>query len=491
MGNSVHVDLQLSLPPPVIRARTTDKQTSNRCKHLGLTGRGKRRLDRPPSLQVSMGVNGQVPLECPSLSACLRFPPRRERRRQLPGPPSDNARSGMDVSGSAVGPLLLPPSPGFPASSPASSLSQDQAKAASPGRRRFRRAATAVAHLCGLILRGKRYIDQSPLVQWATFHLQMNIRGDLLFSIRDYSKEKVQNKDFERLIHLLRICPNERTPKDILQMQLCLKTNRAFRSFPSNAQQKLCQAFIYQKYIAGTVIMKQGHMATECYLLLSGKLKFMITNEKFENGILAFEALYELEEEDFIGVFECALASIRYEQYHATCCFLRAGTTVVMDSLNSYFIVIVKSGRCTEAARLDSRAINTQDATWEMTPRCKAEKQGPQVASLAPRLLKIRTLEQGDIFGLANLMDKSCLLQLSLISEGAECIFIPKRLFLEEATAKSRQMALQMFSSYPTESMIQQSYNIQQTWNRYKSKLIKQHLKWHAKQAGIKSSNGW
>lgn len=43
-------------------------------------------------------------------------------------------------------------------------------------------------------------------------------------------------------------------------------------------------------------------MATECYLLLSGKLKFMITDEKFENGILASEALYELEEEDFIGV---------------------------------------------------------------------------------------------------------------------------------------------------------------------------------------------
>lgn len=77
------------------------------------------------------------------------------------------------------------------------------------------------------------------------------------------------------------------------------------------------------------------------------------------------------------------------------------------------------------------------------------------------------------------------------ISEGAECIFIPKRLFMEEATAKSRQMALQIFSSYPTESMIQQSYNIQQTWNRYKSKLIEQHLKRHAEQAVIKSSNGW
>ncbi|XP_058049796.1 uncharacterized protein LOC131203508 [Ahaetulla prasina] len=209
----------------------------------------------------------------------------------------DSARSGMD----APGPLLLPPPPGFP------SLSREEAQAASPGRHRFHRAAAAVAHLCGLILRGKRYIEQSPLVQWTILELQMqmNIRGDLLFNIRDYAKKKVQNKDFERLVHLLRICPNERTPKDILQMQLCLKTNRAFHSFPSNVQQKLCQAFIYQKYIAGTVIMKQGHMATECYLLLSGKLKFMITDEKRKNGILASEALYELEEEDFIGALEC------------------------------------------------------------------------------------------------------------------------------------------------------------------------------------------
>ncbi|XP_070613345.1 cyclic nucleotide-binding domain-containing protein 2-like [Erythrolamprus reginae] len=421
------------------------------------------------------------------------------------------------------------------ASSGSPSLCQDKARTASPVRRRFRRAALAVAHLCGLVLRGKRYIEQSPFMQWAIFEMQMNIRGDLSFNIRDYSKEKFQNKDFERLIHLLHICPNERTPKDILQIQLCLETNRTFYSFPSNVQQKLCQAFIYQKYITGTVIMKQGHEATECYLLLSGKLKFTITDEKCENGILASKVLYELEGEDFIGetclltnmrrpasvicksdaellvidkkVFESALASIRYEQYHATCRFLRklplfstwpsekidliihcslqklyrAGTTIIMDSLNSSFIVIVKSGHCTEAARLDPRIINTQDATREMTPKSKPEKQGTQVASLVFRLLKIRTLQQGDIFGLANLMDKSCGLQLSLISEGAECIFIPKRLFLEKATAKSTQIALQLFSSYPTESMIQESYNLQEIWNRYKRKLIKKHLKWHQK----------
>ncbi|KAM6440233.1 cGMP-dependent protein kinase-like isoform 2-T2 [Liasis olivaceus] len=419
-------------------------------------------------------------------------------------------RSGaMDASGPAAGSLLLPPSPAFPGSSRAPFLSQDKPEAGSPGRRRFCKAAAAVAHLCGLTLRGKRYIEQSPVVQWATFQLQMqmNIRSDLLFNVRDFSKEN---------------------------MQACLKTNRAFHSLPSSTKQKLCQAFIYQKYVAGTIIMKQGHVATECYLLLSGKLKVMMTDENFKNEIFTSEALCEVEE-DFIGetclltnirrpasvicksdtelvvidkeVFECALANIRYEQYHATCCFLRklplfstwppgkidfiahcslqrlyrAGTTIVMDSLNSYFIVIVKSGRCTEAARLDPRTISTENATWKVTPRCKFEKQGPQVASLAPRLLKIRTLEQSDIFGLANLMDKLCVLQLSLISEGAECIFIPKRLFLEEATAKSRQTALQMLSSYPTESMIQESYIIQQAWSRCKTKLIGQHLKWHAK----------
>ncbi|XP_042324247.1 cAMP-dependent protein kinase regulatory subunit-like isoform X3 [Sceloporus undulatus] len=379
------------------------------------------------------------------------------------------------------------------------------------GKQRFFKAASTIAHLCGLVLKGKRYIGRSPVVQWATFYLQgqINVRRDLLFNISDYSKKHFQKKSFGKLKRLLRICPEQRIQQDILQIQACLKTNRAFQCLPSKTQRQLCQVIIYQKYEAGTVIIKQGHVATECYLVLSGKLKFMMANENEKDKISTSETLCEAEGGDFIGEmclltntrrpssvicksdaelvvigkedFKRILANIRYEQHHAMCQFLRkhllfstwpqgkidfliqcslwrfhrAGTAVVTDSLNSCFLIIVHSE-----------------------------------ASLTPQFLKIRTLEQSDIFGLADIMDKDGTLQLSLISEGATCIFIPKRLFLEAAPAKSRLIALEMLSRYPTKRTIQESYNMQQAWSTYRTKLIGLHLEKHAR-PGLASIGGW
>ncbi|XP_053109223.1 cyclic nucleotide-binding domain-containing protein 2-like isoform X2 [Hemicordylus capensis] len=490
----------------------------------------------------------------------------------------------------------------------------------SSGRQRFRQAATTVAQLCGLVLSRKRYIERSPLVQWAKFHLknQKNLRSDLLFSVSDYSKKQF-NKGFEKLKHLLCICPRQRKQQDLLQIQACLKTNRAFQCLPSKTQLQLCQAFIYQEYDAGTIIIRQGHVATECYLVLSGKLKVMMADANSNAKSFTPETLCEAGEGDFIGEtclltntkrpasvicksdaellvmdkenFKYILADLQYEQHHATCHFLRklpifstwplekieflvhcslrrfyrAGTTVITDSLDSYFLIIVKSGRCIEAAKLGQETIATQHGdckispvtfseqkmnftgqllktSWKTTYKYKSEKQWPQVvqpstcvcaqmkltekercnaktaaiiyhspvgrkdfsdlkekglirrddgikitqrkkkvALLTPRFLKIRSLEQSDIFGLAEIMDKLCIPQLSLISEGAECIFIPKNVFLKEASAKSRRIALEIVSSYPTEQMIQDSYIIQQTWSTYKTRLIQQQLERRAR----------
>ncbi|XP_042324246.1 uncharacterized protein LOC121931065 isoform X2 [Sceloporus undulatus] len=413
------------------------------------------------------------------------------------------------------------------------------------GKQRFFKAASTIAHLCGLVLKGKRYIGRSPVVQWATFYLQgqINVRRDLLFNISDYSKKHFK-KSFGKLKRLLRICPEQRIQQDILQIQACLKTNRAFQCLPSKTQRQLCQVIIYQKYEAGTVIIKQGHVATECYLVLSGKLKFMMANENEKDKISTSETLCEAEGGDFIGEmclltntrrpssvicksdaelvvigkedFKRILANIRYEQHHAMCQFLRkhllfstwpqgkidfliqcslwrfhrAGTAVVTDSLNSCFLIIVHSGRCMEVAKLESETTCTQNATWKRTPHYKSEKQKLQEASLTPQFLKIRTLEQSDIFGLADIMDKDGTLQLSLISEGATCIFIPKRLFLEAAPAKSRLIALEMLSRYPTKRTIQESYNMQQAWSTYRTKLIGLHLEKHAR-PGLASIGGW
>ncbi|XP_048364770.1 cyclic nucleotide-binding domain-containing protein 2-like isoform X2 [Sphaerodactylus townsendi] len=459
---------------------------------------------------------------------------------------------------------------------------------------RFRRAARTVAHLCGLVLRSKSYIGRSQVLQWAKFYLKMQktFKNDLMFSISDYSKKQFK-KGFEKLKHLLNICPKQRRQQDLLQIQACLKTNRSFQRLPTKAQLQLCQALVYQEYEAGTIVIKQGRVATECYLLLSGKIKIVMGDVDSRSKEFIPETICEAEEGDFIGetclltdvkrpasvictsdaellvidkqVFKCILADLRHEQFLATSYFLRklpifstwppekidflvhcslqrfyrAGSTVVPDSLNSFFLVIVKSGRCVEVAKMDAahdedcsdhlnqisskpfskEKINFTgqplEAMCKMTSKYKSGKREAQVTaetycssgvrkhvsdleekgliikdndgiqrtywtkkvpSLTCRFLKIRNLEQSDIFGLLEAMNKFCALQLSLISEGADCIFIPKKLFLEEAPSKSRQVALEMASSYPAESVIHESYIVQQEWSTYKTKLIGQYL---------------
>ncbi|CAM5108909.1 unnamed protein product [Eretmochelys imbricata] len=498
-------------------------------------------------------------------------------------------------------------------------------------RRRFRRAARALAHLCGLSLWRKRYVGKSPVIQWAIFHLKRQTRlgSDLLFNINNYSTTNLRG-DFEKLKRLLYICPKERSQQDLREIQTCLKKNRTFQCLPHKTQLQLCHAVVYQECEAGTIVIRQGHVPSECYLILSGKLKVIGGDANFKDQTFTSEILCEAEEGDFVGVkcsmnpvicagkrgkleqmwgmdeeeiclltntnrstsiicksdvellvinkedFDCILADLLHEQYRATCNFLRkltlfsswpaekidflvhcslqrfyrTGTTVVPESLNSYFLVVVKSGRCLIVTQLDQERIyahsnemqnfsslrnnfNTilslkekKDLTrrlWERSLYSAAQRtpltqmprrQRPQtaavlcyslrdrrafgdleqkglgekdaetkrggrkqkVASSAPQFLKIRALEQGGIFGLGETMDKFCRLQFSLISEGAECIFIPKKLFLDKAPVKSRKMALELVKSYPSESMIMENYTRHQDWNTYKAKLIGQQL---------------
>ncbi|KYO46018.1 hypothetical protein Y1Q_0021608 [Alligator mississippiensis] len=287
--------------------------------------------------------------------------------------------------------------------------------------------------------------------------------------------------------------------------------------------------------------------------------------------------LYEAEEGDFIGEicllnntncltsvicksevellviskedFDATLANALFKQYHGTCNFLRkltlfsswpaekidflvhcslrrfyrTGTTVVPDSLNSYFLVVVKSGRCLVATQLNQERISAhsskmhsfsslhkkiialslleekKDFAWRLLKRpaglsqksysathrtncnqiprrlrpqtaavsCYSlrERKSPsdleqkepserddqmrtvikkqKVASSAPLFLKTWALEQEGSFGLAETMDKFCGLKFSLISEGADCIFIPQKIFLEKAPDKSKRAALE------------------------------------------------
>ncbi|XP_053311128.1 uncharacterized protein LOC128473099 [Spea bombifrons] len=478
---------------------------------------------------------------------------------------------------------------------------------------RFHRIATNIKHVCGMLLSLKRYIGRNAVVEWALFHLQMQIhsRSDLLFNISSFSKNNMR-KDFEKLKSLLSVPPKQRSQPVLRQIQLCLRKNRAFQSLREKTQLELCQHIIYQLYETKTLVIKQGHVPCECYIILSGNLNATTEDMNVRKQSVFSNTLYEVEEGDFLGeiglitnkrpvsfvcnsdvellvidkeAFNDILSEKVREQYSGRQDFLRnvplfsswpsekinllvhcslqrnyrAGTTVVVDSIKSSFLVLIKSGRCLIVVQLTpdrllaesgssknyssllerfptipfllenrdcspytferpvlprtSYSASIRTVSKQMHMRQRPQTAGPSTFSLrdrkencdldikaadvrncekgrcslekvtrpsATRFITVGTLEQGGIFGLAEATGQNTRkcqdLRFSLISEGAECIFIPKKLFLEEAPAKSRRDAQELVSSFPTEAMIREYYARHQAWSVYKDKVIGQQL---------------
>ncbi|XP_069049717.1 cyclic nucleotide-binding domain-containing protein 2-like isoform X3 [Lepisosteus oculatus] len=90
--------------------------------------------------------------------------------------------------------------------------------------------------------------------------------------------------------------------------------------------------------------------------------------------------------------------------------------------------------------------------------------------------LRMGILEHGDILVSPEWLGSESSLSLNLMSEGTECIFIPVKLFLKGAPARSLHSALRLVNSYPTESMIREGYAVQQAWSIYKAKLVRHRL---------------
>ncbi|XP_075422416.1 uncharacterized protein LOC142463472 isoform X2 [Ascaphus truei] len=474
---------------------------------------------------------------------------------------------------------------------------------------RFHRIATNIKHVCGILLSLKRYIGRSTVVDWAVFHLKMqsHSRSDLLFNISSFSKNNMR-KDFEKLKNLLSVCPKQRNQQNLRQIQLCLKKNRAFQGLPDRIQLQLCQHVVYQEYETKTLVIKQGHLPYECYIILSGSLEAIADEINSKKKSVSTNTLYEVDEGDFLGdiglvtnekrptsvvcksdvellvidkeAFNDILAEKVQEQYCGLCGFLRnlplllswpsekldllvhcslqrnyrVGTTVVVNSINSSFLVLVKSGRCLIVVQLphertstDSGAMrnycsllkkfptipllierrNYSDYSFErpiVLPRTsysasyipasnqihrrpRPQTAGPSAYSMKDRkddyhldykgeneyakgrcrkqqvttssptqFITVGTLEHGGIFGLAETIFNLSDLRFSLISEGAECIFIPTKLFLSEAPAKSMQMAQELVNNYPTENMIRENYARHKSWSAFKAKLCGQQL---------------
>lgn len=63
----------------------------------------------------------------------------------------------------------------------------------------------------------------------------------------------------------------------------------------------MCLIFFLPRFEAGSMLLRQGHVPLECYLMLAGHLKVMPSNTSM-NRNTSSEILNEFEEGDFIGV---------------------------------------------------------------------------------------------------------------------------------------------------------------------------------------------
>nr|XP_020830998.1 cyclic nucleotide-binding domain-containing protein 2-like isoform X2 [Phascolarctos cinereus] len=268
---------------------------------------------------------------------------------------------------------------------------------------RFRKMARILAHICGLTLSLKRYIGNSPAVQWVAFHLkiQNRIRNGMLLNIFTEAKMNL-TKDSAILKSLLSVCPHRRSVEDFRQIQEHLKKNISFQHLPNEVQLQRCQIVIYHEYEAKSVIIKKGRWPMECYFVLSGKLAAVssLTAENSNSEIIS-----EFEEGDFVGEtclltntrrpttivcksdaellviskkdFDYILSDIVQEQFQGMCSFIRdlpmfspwskekidylvhcsslrryrAGF-LVCENLYSNYLIIIRSGRCLVMAQI-------------------------------------------------------------------------------------------------------------------------------------------
>lgn len=88
--------------------------------------------------------------------------------------------------------------------------------------------------------------------------------------------------------------------------------------------------------------------------------------------------------------------------------------------------------------------------------------------------------------GLEEMMGRTKL-RLSLVSDGAECIFISRRLFLKHAGPTTLRCLHSMIGKYPTEEYIRHQLDKQAIWKQFRDDVMKDVLERRDERIGIPS----
>lgn len=97
--------------------------------------------------------------------------------------------------------------------------------------------------------------------------------------------------------------------------------------------------------------------------------------------------------------------------------------------------------------------------------------------SAPPVFIKIRTLDSGQMFGLAHVLyGAEEQPDLSLVSNGAECLLVSKRFFIHSASDFCLGQLRRSVTPYPSELIMQRRLQQQQEWERSRRRVLRETL---------------
>ncbi|PIK52297.1 hypothetical protein BSL78_10789 [Apostichopus japonicus] len=139
--------------------------------------------------------------------------------------------------------------------------------------RRFRRVSGTIRVIAGICLALKSYVKDGPTKQWSWVEMHLNLRSDmeknLAFDPITFSKLRV-TRGSEKLKSILSLKPHQRTKEDVAVVLALLRNNKAFEQNDSTAKHQLARVMEYQKFEPRRIILKEGHVASCYYIILSG-----------------------------------------------------------------------------------------------------------------------------------------------------------------------------------------------------------------------------
>ncbi|XP_065827498.1 cyclic nucleotide-binding domain-containing protein 2-like [Oscarella lobularis] len=186
--------------------------------------------------------------------------------------------------------------------------------------------------------------------------------------------------------------------------------------------------------------------------------------------------------------------------------FFRRGAVIVKNSKENEWLYVIKSGSCQVLKRLRQVKAKLHQATKthlleeetlpdinrsnrltaQNSKEPKSRKASTQIScqccqqtkksDLPPVFVQLDVLKPRDGFGFADLVFETTP-SVSLVSNGAECVMISKKLFLQHMNSLCRQRVLREAKLYPTDATLQKKLQDQANWKEYKRVTLDTALK--------------